>query len=411
MRILTLSDYYLPGYLAGGPMRTLANMVAQLGEEFAFRVVTRDRDLTAREPYPGVVPGVWQEVGKAQVLYLPPAGLSLRRLREVIGATAHDVLYLNSFFSRSFTLKPLLLRRLGLIPPRPLVLAPRGEFSPGALRLKRARKRAFLAAARACSLYEGVVWQASRAYEQEEIRRGFGARGPVLVAPDLPAASATAPPLAPRPAKQPGYLRAVFLSRISRKKNLDVALRMLEGVRGAVELSIYGPLEDSGYWADCQALMQRLPENIRVEYRGSIVHERVAEVMREHDLFFLPTLGENFGHVILEALQAGTPVLISDQTPWRALEEEGVGWDLSLDEPEAFRSILQQCVEMTAEEHRLLSQRAARFGLRRSRDEEVLRRNRELFRYACAEARGEPSRGRAASARRLAAATEAVRGE
>src|SRR3546814_17574361 len=38
-------------------------------------------------------------------------------------------------------------------------------------------------------------------------------------------------------------------------------------------------------------------------------------------------LGENYGHVIAEALEAGLRLLISDQTPWRGLAEAGVGHD------------------------------------------------------------------------------------
>ena len=53
--------------------------------------------------------------------------------------------------------------------------------------------------------------------------------------------------------------------------------------------------------------------------------------------FFFPTLGENYGHVIYEALDSGCPVLISDQTPWRGLSEVGAGWDLPLDKPDLFR--------------------------------------------------------------------------
>lgn len=383
MRVLVLTDYYLPGYLAGGPLRTLANMVAQLGDELSFSILTRDRDFGAAEPYPGVTPGVWHEVENAQVLYLSPGELTLRRLSEVIRATVHDVLYLNSFFSRPFTIKPLLLRRLGWIPELPLVLAPRGEFSPGALRLKAARKRLFLAAAQAGGLYRGVLWQASSPFEQQDIRRWFGPDALVRVAPDLPAA-ADAAGGAPRPEKQPDRLRLVFLSRISRKKNLDGALRMLSGLNGSVELNIYGPLEDPLYWAECQRLAERLPTSVQVEYRGVVEHERVGEVLRQHDLFFLPTLGENFGHVILEALRAGCPVLLSDQTPWRNLAAEGVGWDLPLVEPDAFRAVLQRCLDMSAEEHGGWCARAASFGRRRSQDAEVLRQNRELFRYACA---------------------------
>ncbi len=101
--------------------------------------------------------------------------------------------------------------------------------------------------------------------------------------------------------------------------------------------------------------------------------------MREHDLFFLPTLGENFGHVILEALCAGCPVLISDQTPWRGLEEKGVGWDLSLSKPEMFREVLQRCVDMNDEEYMKWSERAREYGVNVSRDDNVVKQNRQLF--------------------------------
>ena len=78
-----------------------------------------------------------------------------------------------------------------------------------------------------------------------------------------------------------------------------------------------------------------------VKYHGVIKHEEVARELAGHDLFFLPTWGENFGHVIHEALAAGLPVLISDKTPWRNLEDQGVGWDLPLDAPEKFRRVIE----------------------------------------------------------------------
>ena len=106
----------------------MINMVDHLGDEFQFKVLTTDRDFGETEPYPEVSLGFWQSVGKAKVLYLPPQERSLKVMRSLICATKHDVLYLNSFFSPAFTVKPLLLRRLGLIPASPVVPAPRGNF-------------------------------------------------------------------------------------------------------------------------------------------------------------------------------------------------------------------------------------------------------------------------------------------
>ena len=388
MKVLVFSDYYLPGYRAGGPLRTLANMVERMGDEIAFRIITRDRDFGAAEPYAVVRTGSWERAGKAEVLYLAPRDLSLQALRAVLCSVDYDVLYLNSFFSRSFTLKPLLLRYLGQIPQRPVVLAPRGEFSPGAMRLKRGRKRAFVAAARTASLYDDVMWQASSEYEQDDIRRWFGSEVTVCVAPDVPNAPVASAPPPQHPAKQEGRCEIVFLSRISRKKNLDGALRMLADLQGEVHFDIYGPLEDDRYWRECQRLIAALPANIQVEYRGTVPHEEVSGVMSRYHLFLLPTLGENFGHVILEALVAGCPVLISDQTPWRGLSAGGAGWELPLSDSGAFRSVLQGCIDMSAVNHAELSARAAHYGLRHSDSEAVVRQNRDLFCRACSGAEG-----------------------
>jgi len=126
--VLACVDYYLPGYKAGGPIRTLANMVEQLGDKFAFRVITRDRDFQDREPYPNIQPCQWNQLGKAEVFYLSPEKVTLRTFQSILSETEYDILYLNSFFSPRFTISPLLLQRLKFISNRPIVLAPRGEF-------------------------------------------------------------------------------------------------------------------------------------------------------------------------------------------------------------------------------------------------------------------------------------------
>ncbi len=60
-----------------------------------------------------------------------------------------------------------------------------------------------------------------------------------------------------------------------------------------------------------------------------------------YDRFFLAPFSENFGHAINEALSAGVPVVISDKTPWRNLQEKGMGWDLPLDNRRAFIEVIE----------------------------------------------------------------------
>ena len=123
----------------------------------------------------------------------------------------------------------------------------------------------------------------------------------------------------------------MFISRISKEKNLIYALRTLCQVSTPLRFDIYGPITDQYVWEKCQQEIRRMPAHIKVSYRGAL-KKSVRSTFRQYDLFFFPTVGENFGHVIAESLASGTPVLVSDKTPWSYLEAANLGWDFSLDD-------------------------------------------------------------------------------
>lgn len=385
--VLIFSRNYLPGYRGGGPIRSLANLVEVLGDEFDFRIVTLDRDFGCSEPYAGVKTNSWQRVGKAEVFYLTPGKITLPFLRRLINSTPYDILYLNSLFSPGFTIMPLLLRRLGLIKEEKVIIALRGELSRGALKIKPIKKITYIYLAKLIGLCRQVIWQASSVHEKDDILAVFK-MAPVFIASDPIAAASysTRPdpldPIKASHAKKTGNLKVVFLSRISPMKNLYAAIGMLKGLKGQVSFDIFGPLEDKAYWEKCQSSIKALPSNIWVSYKGEIGHDEVSEVFKNHDLFLFPTHGESFGHVIIEALIAGCPVLISDQTPWRDLDAAGVGWALPLDKSERFTDILQRCVDMGGDELRALSQRASEYGLKKSINQTSFQQNRDLFCFA-----------------------------
>lgn len=377
--VFVLLDFYLPGYKSGGPLRTIENTVNHLGDRFNFWILTRDRDATDTAPYPGVLINAWNKVGKAMVYYAAPGTLTGTIIRRLVADVMPDVLYLNSFFS-NLTIRTLGLRRIGMLPPVPVVLAPRGEFSPGALRLKAAKKQAYLAVALRAGLYRRLIWQASSEIERDDIRRVVGEHVVVKVAPNI------APPVTVHsvqpdqtPTKQPGMARFVFLSRVAEKKNLDQLLGWLPQVRGQATLDIYGPIREPDYWRHCQGLIAQMPSNVHVDYAGSLPHDQVAATLASHHFFVLPTLGENFGHAILEALAAGCPVVISDQTPWRQLAQRRAGWDLPLGQDEQWRTTLQQCIDMDEATYRGWSAAARAFGREYIASAETVRATATLF--------------------------------
>jgi len=380
--ILCFMSYYLPGFKNGGPVRSLLNMCQRLGEEYCFRVVTRDRDRGDTQPYAGCAPELWHQVDGAQVWYLPAPYWSPWRLRRVVMDTSPDLLYFHSFLDPALTIMPLVLRRLGLLPRTiPVLVAPRGEFSPGALSLKRTKKLAYLHAAKWSGLYRNVMWHATSPEEERLIRFWWGRHARVATAANL-LARADETGAACRAPKQAGMLRLVFLSRISPKKNLSAVLKFLAEVKVRITFDIYGPTEDKGYWDKCQSLIAKLPRNIEVGYKGCVRPDDVVPTLSRYDVFVFPTLGENFGHVIFEALTAGCPVLLSDQTPWRNLRENKAGFDLPLDRHDLFRESVELFAAMDENEFKTWSDSSRLYLHSRINIDALLTETRTMFAQA-----------------------------
>jgi glycosyltransferase involved in cell wall biosynthesis len=358
-KTLIITDYYLPGFKAGGPIRTLANIVEALGDEFTFHVITRDRDLGDSIPYPDVANGS-VDVGKAHVSYVAPHNLTTTNIQRLLHSVPYDIIYLNSFFSPFFSIIPLLLLRFSKRSHIPVILAPRGEFALSALNIKAFKKRCYLLCAKLTGVCNSVVWQASGEHEAQDIRREFP-NALIVLAPDLPPIFPVLP-VGKNITKTPGQLRIVFLSRISRMKNLLTAIKILRTIHdGQIYFDIWGPIEDEAYWSECQQAMAELPDTIKATYCGVVLPDQVQATLARYDLLFLPTLGENFGHVILEALAAGTPALISDRTQWQNLSEYRAGWDIPLNEPQRFADVLHLALAMDAQAWRVWSHGARQY--------------------------------------------------
>lgn len=378
-RIVVFVQRYLPGYRAGGPIRTLSNMVERLGDDFEFSVVTLDRDLGDSVPYPDVPTEQWIQVGKARVYYVRRGSFSLRDVARIVKEADPDCIYLNGFLDPVFTQRVLWARRFGLLKRVRVVLAPRGEFSAGALAIKSLKKNIYFSFVRLAGICDGLVWQASSVLERDDIlkRLDFVKVRDVLIARNL------APP--PRVevkalgGRKSSALQVAFLGRISPMKNLDFALRVLAGVSVPVHFAVYGPMESVSYWKDCQEIIRSLPTNVEVSVKGRIAPEAVVEVLSEHDLFLFPTRGENYGHVIHEALAAGLPVLISDRTPWTSVQAEGVGWAFPLDAPKKFTEKIEEVALWGDDAFLEARERARGFAARVAGDEDVVEQNRSLF--------------------------------
>lgn len=351
--ILVFIGHYLPGFKAGGIVRVLVNTIDHLSDEFEFRIITRDRDLGDDKPYAGIKLNQWQQVGNAAVYYLPPELQTVKNILNLIVNTPHNMLFLNSFFD-PLTIKVLLSRKFRNVNFKPVIVAPWGEFAWASFKQKYPKKLVFVQLARLFGLYNNVTWRASSEYEKLDIIKVMKIKSKdIHIIGDLPIKNILDVILtkASKSTSDTKDLKIVFLSRISREKNLDYALRVLSKVKAKVVFDIYGPAENSNYWKKCQELIRELPANVLVNYLGAVNGNQVVNVFSNYDLFLFPTGGEAYGHVIAESLVSGTPVLISTETPWRNLESDGLGWDIDLTRIDLFVEIIEKLALLSPDEH------------------------------------------------------------
>ena len=344
LRVMIFIDWFLPGYKAGGPIRSVANLVEALYEQYDFSIVTTDRDLGDKEAYEEIETDTWIDRDQYRVWYASPNHQSYRHLRNIVFNNEFDVLYCQSMFSLKYTLFPPWTCR-ALRPESKMVLAPRGMLHKGAIGLKSRKKKLFLKVFRLLQLHKAVTFQATDDQEEADIRKWMGEMEVVQVK-NVPR------PRLPEPAdleKQPGKLRLVFFSRLTIKKGVHQVLEALAGQEAEIELDLYGVQDEPEYWERCQGLIAELPSNIQVAYRGTVPPQETSATLQQYHAFVMPTQGENFGHAIFEALAAGRPVVISDQTPWRGLEEVKAGWDLPLDDTTALAGKIRSLAGMDQE--------------------------------------------------------------
>ena len=375
VNVLAFAGYYLPGYKGGGPIKTIANLLAYTGKGVNCSLITRDHDLGDTEPYTTVKPGKWNSTESTPVFYSQTGIKGLIQILKILTARKHDVVYLNSFFSARFSFFPLLIARLL---GQKVVLGPRGEFSEGALSLKVGKKNVFIRLYKLLRLYKGTVFQASSEFEADDIRRTLGDGVDIWIAEDIGSQDFGCAVLP----KNERIFKAVFVSRISQMKNLLGAIEMLAKAREPVVYDIYGPKEDEQYWAACQERIKILPSHIQVNYKGVLSPQEVINTIVGYDVFFMPTKGENYGHVIAEALCAGLPLLIADTTPWRDLQEKGLGWDLPLANPKAFASVLDHLATMSPEEHLKMRKNVLAWAKHKFSQQDAIEANIAMFRYA-----------------------------
>ncbi len=373
--ILILCDWFLPGYLAGGPIQSIATLTHHLKDEFNFKIITTDRDFKSSTPYSAIAKNTWTHCQEREVFYVSPENLNEVFLLALIQNTPHEILYLNSLFSKPFAIHPLRWKQKGLITSQ-VILAPRGMFGEKALAFKPIKKKIFLLYARCVSLFKNITWHSTSVQETKDVKKHIGSEIKLIEINNLPHITCNTTQIE----KHTDTLRLCFIARIQAIKNLDVAIRALTTItQGNVIFDVYGPKEDESYWDNCECLAKQLPQNISFNYKGILLPHEISKTISAYHALLLPTQTENFGHVIVETLLQARPVIISNNTPWRNLEKHQAGFDIDLRSPEKITDAIKQLLSLNENDYQIMSNASLNFINTQLCIKEIKQKYLELF--------------------------------
>lgn len=373
--ILILSDWFLPGYLAGGPIQSIATLTKELGNDFNFKIITTDRDFKSDKAYEIIKPNEWTNFENRTVFYLSPENLNESFMLELLKNTPHDIIYLNSLFSKHFTINILKWKAKNKITSK-IILAPRGMFGKGALAIKPIKKKLFFIYANIFGLFKNIHFQATTKQETKEIKTKMGNNVLIYEVSNLPNITNQLFPIQ----KEVNELKLLSISRISAIKNINFAIDILKEIKNkTIIFDVFGPIEDQTYWNSCLENAKKLPTNITLSYKGILKPFEISSTIGKYHALLLPTQNENYGHIIVETLQHGRPIIISDQTPWRNLENESVGFDIALTDKQKFIEAIEKLSELNQAEFNTITTKCVSYINAKLNVEDIKKQYIKLF--------------------------------
>jgi glycosyltransferase involved in cell wall biosynthesis len=122
----------------------------------------------------------------------------------------------------------------------------------------------------------------------------------------------------------------LFLGRLHEKKGCELLINAFTAQRDSarvdqsLDLVIAGPCADESYR---EHLKRLAPNTSGITFTGMLTGSLKWGAFSAADAFILPSHQENFGIAVVEALAAGTPVLISNKVNiWREIVADGAGY-------------------------------------------------------------------------------------
>ena len=356
--ILIFHDFFLPGIKGGGPVQSLANLIATLQDQYEFYVITSAYDLKTSIPYADVKVNEWNKktIGNNEIaIWYANKSIDYSIYADVIKSIKADFVFFNCVYSFCFFLYPLLNKKKFFLKETKLIISPRGILHSGGLSAKPLKKFLYIFLLKHSRLLKQCIWHATAETEYDDIQKQFGNTESITIIGNIPKLPVLSLQI---PNKEKSCLKLIHLSIITSVKNINTLLQSLKLCKKKIILDIFGPIKDEQYWDECKKMILELPEHIIVTHKGDLQPNQVQETIENYDSLILLSKGENFGHVLFESLSVGRPIITSYFTPWNNLQEKNAGWNVDIELPEVISLLLDNLAERDSHEWKIFAQNA-----------------------------------------------------
>ena len=323
-KLLIYINYFYPGINSGGPAKSISNLINLIHKKIDVLIVTKNYDFKSKLTYNLPTNRLLTYKSKAKIIYSSKK-FSFQTLKKT--EIGFNNVFLCGFFE-PYTFKTL-FKLIFINPTKKYFILPMGVFSKIHIRQKRLKKRLYTFIFNLFKLYNKITFVFTSKEELNNASHHIKTIPNYIFLPDIPTKSFN---VKFKKNKTPSV---VFISRIHPLKNLDFTIDILNKLKKSVNFDIYGPIEDKKYWEECLLKLKKTKNILNWKYKG-VAYKNVGKIFSDYDLFIFPTKGENFGHVIFEAMSNGCIPVISDRTPWSKAFENTLDFTCDLFDEKCF---------------------------------------------------------------------------
>lgn len=165
-KILIFAKYFKPAFKAGGPIKSIENILNIYGDKYKILLVTGNKDID-NITFTNIKFNKILKKKNFKVLYLSEKKIGYLNFKKIINEFDPDTIYLNSFFDYNFSIKISLLNKIFF--KKKIIISPRGELYKDALKIKKIKKRVFLFCSNALKIYQDTYFQVNSTKEKKEL--------------------------------------------------------------------------------------------------------------------------------------------------------------------------------------------------------------------------------------------------